>query len=113
MLRKLIAAFVAAGVTLVATAHSQQQKATSEAPAANAVNQGVLIDGEVRKVDSEAKKLTLRHGPIPNLEMSAMTMVFRVADPSMLQRVKTGDTVRFTADRVGGELTVTRIEQRQ
>lgn len=67
-------------------------------------------DGEVRKVDKEAKKLTLRHGPIPNLEMPEMTMVFRVADPRMLDGLEAKQKVRFTADRVEGQLTVTSLE---
>ena len=69
-----------------------------------------MIDGEVRKVDKEAGKITLRHGPIANLDMRAMTMVFRVADPKMLDQVKEGDKVRFTADKVNGLFTVTQIE---
>ena len=69
-----------------------------------------LSDGEVRKVDKEQGKVTMRHGPIQNLEMPGMTMVFKVADPKMLDKVKEGDKVRFTADRVGGAITVTHIE---
>ena len=69
-----------------------------------------MADGEVRKIDKDAGKITLQHGPIPNLEMPAMTMVFRVKDPAMLDRIKAGDKVRFSADRIGGQFTVTRIE---
>lgn len=69
-----------------------------------------MSDGEVRKVDKEQGKVTLRHGPIQSLEMPGMTMVFKVADPKMLDKVKEGDKVRFTADRVGGAITVTHIE---
>ena len=69
-----------------------------------------LAEGEVRKVDKEAGKLTLRHGRIENLDMPGMTMVFRVADPKMLDGVKEGDSVRFSAERVNGALTVTAIE---
>jgi Cu/Ag efflux protein CusF len=69
-----------------------------------------MADGEIRKVDKEAKKLTIRHGPLENLGMPAMTMVFQVADPSVLDRVKTGDKVRFSADKVGGAYTVTQLE---
>jgi len=69
-----------------------------------------LVDGEVRKVDVPAGKLTIRHGPLTELEMPAMTMVFRVADPKMLDEVKTGDKIRFVATRDGGVFTVTRIE---
>ena len=69
-----------------------------------------MSDGEVRKVDKDGGKITLKHGPIPNLDMPDMTMVFRVKDASMLDAVKAGDKVRFTADKVGGQYTVTRIE---
>ena len=67
-------------------------------------------DGEVRRVDKEAKKLTIKHGPIPNLNMETMTMVFHVKDPAMLDQVKAGDKVRFQADKIGGNYTVTKIE---
>ena len=69
-----------------------------------------LTDGEIRKVDKDAKKLTIRHGPLENLNMPAMTMVFQVKDQSMLDRVKAGDKVRFIADKVGGAYTVTHLE---
>ena len=69
-----------------------------------------MTEGEVRKVDKEAGKLTLRHGRIENLDMPAMTMVFRVADPSMLETLKEGDKIRFAADRMNGALTVIRWE---
>jgi len=65
----------------------------------------------VRKVDKDAKKITLKHGPIPNLDMPAMTMVFQVKDPALLDQVKPGDRVRFQAEKLGGAFTVTRIEQ--
>jgi Cu/Ag efflux protein CusF len=70
-----------------------------------------MSDGEVRKIDKEQGKLTLRHGPIQNLDMPGMTMVFKVADPKMLDTVKEGDKVRFSADRIDGALTVTAIER--
>ena len=69
-----------------------------------------MSEGEVRKVDKEAGKLTLRHGEIKNLEMPPMTMVFRAQDPAMLERVKPGDKVRFTAEQKAGALVITRIE---
>ncbi len=69
-----------------------------------------MIDGEVRKVDKEQGKITLKHGPIPNLEMPRMTMVFRVKEPAMLERIQAGDKVRFAADRLSGQITVTSIE---
>lgn len=69
-----------------------------------------MSDGEARKVDKDAKKLTLRHGPLENLGMPGMTMVFQVQDPAVLDRVKAGDKVKFAADKIGGAFTVTRIE---
>ena len=68
-----------------------------------------LADGEVRKVDKDAKKITLRHGPLPNLDMPAMTMVFQVADATMLDQVKVGDKVKFQAEKIAGGYRVTRI----
>jgi Cu/Ag efflux protein CusF len=67
-------------------------------------------EGEVRKVDKEAGKLTLRHGPISNLEMPEMTMVFRLVDPKLLDGLLPKQKVRFTAERLEGQLTVTSIE---
>ena len=72
-------------------------------------HQGALTDGEVRKVDKEAKKITIKHGPMPDLDMPAMTMVFQVKDPAMLEQVKTGDKVKFEAQKLGGAFTVTSI----
>ena len=68
------------------------------------------VDGEVRKIDKEQSKITLKHGPIPNLQMDGMTMVFRVSDAKLLDAVKQGDKVKFTADKVNGAFTVTLIQ---
>ncbi|WP_304308944.1 copper-binding protein [Pseudacidovorax intermedius] len=64
------------------------------------------VEGEVRRVDAAQGRITLRHGDIPNLDMGAMTMVFRVRDPALLKDVKAGDKVRFTAQMVDGQLTM-------
>lgn len=69
-----------------------------------------LADGEIRRVDKDAKKITIKHGPMPSLEMPPMTMVFQVKDPAMLEQVKAGDKVKFEAQKLGGAFTVTRIE---
>jgi len=69
-----------------------------------------LADGEIRKVDKDAKKITIKHGPLPSLDMPAMTMVFQVKDPAMLDQVKAGDKVKFEAQKLGGAFTVTKIE---
>jgi Cu(I)/Ag(I) efflux system periplasmic protein CusF len=85
--------------------------ATSHATAADShAAHHALTDGEIRRVDKEAKKLTIRHGPIVNLDMPAMTMVFQVQDPAVLESVKAGDKIRFSADKIGGAYIVTKIE---
>ena len=76
-----------------------------------AVAQNPMADGEVTKIDAAQGKITLRHGPIKHLDMDSMSMVFRVQDPAMLKQVKVGDKVKFEADRVNGQITVTRIQK--
>ena len=72
--------------------------------------EGTLTQGEVRKVDMDAKKITISHEPIQNLDMPAMTMVFQAKDPAMLKQVRVGDKVKFEAQKLGGAFMVTRIE---
>ncbi len=69
-----------------------------------------LAEGEVRKVDADAGKLTLRHDAIPSMNMPSMTMVYRVNNPAFLDQVGAGDRVRFSMEKVDGVLTVTNIE---
>jgi Cu(I)/Ag(I) efflux system periplasmic protein CusF len=75
-----------------------------------AVADSAMTDGEVKKVDKDAGKLTIKHGPLTNLDMPGMTMVFRVKDPAMLDQVKEGDKIRFIADRVNGAITVVELK---
>lgn len=70
-----------------------------------------MSQGEVRKVDKDAQKITLKHGPIDNLGMPPMTMVFRVKDTAMLEQVSRGDQVKFNADKINGAYTLTHIEK--
>ena len=72
-----------------------------------------LADGTVKKIDKSAGKLTIAHGPLESLGMPAMTMVFRAAEPGMLDQVKAGDKIRFAVEKVGGALTVTSLEPAQ
>lgn len=96
-MKNLIAFIVAAALAAPALATNHEQAS--------------LADGEVRKIDKDAQKITIRHGPMPSLDMpSAMTMVYRVRDPAMLGQVKAGDKIKFQADKIGGAYTVTRIE---
>ena len=70
-----------------------------------------MVAGEVTKIDESAGKITLDHQAIPNLDMGAMKMVFKAGDAAMLKTVKAGDKIKFTAERVNGQLTVTKIEK--
>ncbi len=88
-------------------APAQQAAAQPAAAAANLP----MVSGTVEKVDTAQGKVTLDHGPIPNLNMDAMTMVFRAQDPAMLKGVKAGDKVRFQADRVNGQISVVKIQK--
>lgn len=78
---------------------------------ASLLAQAPQVDGEVKKIDKAQGRITLKHGEIKNLDMPPMTMVFRVADPKMLDSVAVGDKVRFAADKVGGNYTVTTLSK--
>ena len=86
--------------------HAQHGAATVGATAATRAMTG----GEVRKVDAEQGKVTLKHDAIANLDMPAMTMVFRVAQPELLKDLKAGDKVQFQAESANGAIVVTRIQ---
>jgi len=73
--------------------------------------QAQSINGTVKKIDAEQGKLTIDHGPIKNLDMDSMTMVFRAGDPAMLKGLKAGDKIKFDADRVNGQITVTKLQK--
>ena len=77
-------------------------------PAATAA--ASMSEGEIKKIDTAAGKLTIKHGPLDNLGMAPMTMVFRVKDPAMLTQVQVGSKIRFIAEKVNGALTVTALE---
>lgn len=112
---KIISILVAAAMATPAMSASAQAPASAVDHAAHhgASAAAPQSDGEVRKVDREQGKLTLRHGPLPNLDMPAMTMVFKVADPKLLEGLKSGDKVRFTAEKLNGAFTVTAIQPAQ
>ena len=92
--------------TLTVIAAAAALLATSLVMAASA-----NTSGEVRRIDAAAGKITIKHGAISNLELPAMTLVFHVADPAMLQNVKPGDKVRFAADKINGQYTITALER--
>lgn len=70
-------------------------------------------DGEVRKIDKENQKITLKHGDIKNLDMPGMTMVFKVKDAAMLDKVQVGSKVKFKAEKSDGAIVVTSVELAQ
>lgn len=72
--------------------------------------QEAMTEGEVRKVDPATKKITIRHDELKNLDMPAMTMVFQVQDPAMLEKVKAGDKIKFRADKINGIFTIVEME---
>jgi Cu(I)/Ag(I) efflux system protein CusF len=90
---------------------SSSQIAQNEADAGKSAGvEGQMAEGEVRKVDKEAGKITIRHGELKNLGMPAMTMVFRVKSPAMLDQVKPGDKVKFIAEKLEGAFTLVKLE---
>jgi Cu/Ag efflux protein CusF len=103
----------ALGLAIAFGVHAQTAPASDADHAAHhpTASAAPTTDGEVRKIDKEQGKVTLKHGPITNLDMPGMTMVFKVADPRMLNGIKEGDKVRFAADRVNGAITLTAMEQ--
>jgi Cu(I)/Ag(I) efflux system protein CusF len=71
------------------------------------------VDGEIKKIDTEENKVTIKHGGIKSLDMPAIQMAFRVTDPNWVKTLQVGDKVRFSADKVNGHFTVTAIEVRK
>ncbi len=103
--------------TLVASAsHAQTSAKPGNVPPAmdsrdaTTAPEAEMTEAEVRKVDMETKKITLKHGAIKNLDMPAMTMVFQVKEPAMLASIKVGDKVRFHAEKSNGAIVVTDLQ---
>lgn len=69
-----------------------------------------MTEGEVKKVDPDNGKVTLKHGDIKNLDMPGMTMVFTVRDKSQLATIKPGDKVQFVVVQEAGKMVVTDIQ---
>lgn len=100
-------------VTVLASADAQAVTASDTDKSGSTAMDGAasaMTVGEVKKVDKETGKITIKHGPITNLGMPGMTMIFHVKDSAMLDQVKEGEKIKFTAERANGALTVTKIE---
>lgn len=99
-----LAALLAMPFVLPVSAYAQSPAA------APATTTEAVTEGEVKKVDKDAGKITIKHGPLKNLEMPPMTMVFRAQDPAVLNQVKIGDKITFVAEKVNGQFTATQVE---
>lgn len=77
-----------------------------------AAAQTATAEGQIQKIDESAGKITIKHGSMKAFDMDEpMTMVYPVKDPSLLKGLKSGDKVKFTAERVNGQITVTKIKK--
>jgi Cu/Ag efflux protein CusF len=108
-MKKLASIIIASSFFTMSATSFAASHATAPASAASATSLP-MADAEIRKIDLENKKVTLKHGEIKNLDMPGMTMVFQVKDGVMLDNIKAGDKVKFTADKVNGSYTVMSIE---
>lgn len=106
MKHTLITALIVVSVAIPAASIAASDHGNHQMAQAQTSADSQMVDGQVRKIDKSAGKLTLSHGPLPNLGMPAMTMVFRVKDASWLDQIKEGDKIRFLADKVNGAFTV-------
>ena len=105
----LVAAALFAGSSGLAMAASDAQTAPLNATATPAVSTK-LTSGEVRKIDTDQGKLTIKHEAIENLQMPGMTMVFKATDSAMLQKLQVGDNIQFVAEKANGAIVVTNIQ---
>jgi Cu(I)/Ag(I) efflux system periplasmic protein CusF len=106
----LVAAAIGSLAAFAVVAQAQTPSGHDHHAAAAKPAAAEMSEGEVRKVDKEGKKITLKHGPLKNLDMPPMTMVFQATDAAMLDKLKVGDKVRFVAANRGGKFTVTEIQ---
>jgi Cu(I)/Ag(I) efflux system periplasmic protein CusF len=97
--------------TSFGAAHAAEEKAMKTPSEAKTTTAKLpMTAGEITKVDKETGKVTIKHGEIKNLDMPPMTMVFRMRDPGMLEKIKTGDKINFSAEKIKGNFTVTEFE---
>jgi len=103
--------FLGVGLAFQASADDRHHPQTETTPVTATASTAALTDGEVRKVDKAAGKLTIKHGPMPKFDMPPMTMAYRVKDKAMLDGLKSGDKIKFDVDSVNGVFTVLRLER--
>mgnify|MGYP001003463767 CR=1 FL=1 len=110
--RVIATTLIATGVwatSSIAQTSVDQSKPTAAQTTTSAVAKE-MSDGEVRKIDKDSKKITLKHGAIKNLDMPGMTMVFQVKDASLLDKLEVGNRVKFNAENLGGSIVVTALQ---
>lgn len=108
---KIVTQIAAATFALTAVngAMAQSHDHGNHAPTAVAGQETTMSDGEVKKVDKDTGRLTIKHGPLENLGMPGMTMVFGVKDASALDALKAGDKIKFVAEKLEGRYVVTQL----
>ncbi len=109
-MKNLFAALFLASTLLMPVAAYPADKHAGHAMTASKAADSSMSDGTIKKVDKAAGKVTIAHGPLANLNMPAMTMVFRVKEAAWLDQMKAGDKVRFLSEEVNGALTLVRFE---
>lgn len=107
----LIIATMLAGAAQAAAPTGTPAGVEAAKPIATATNSSDMTVGEIKKIDLPNSKVTIKHGEIKNLDMPGMTMVFQVKDPAMLDKVKAGDKIRFNAEKAGGAIVISDIQQ--
>ncbi len=107
----ILAALVAGSTAASAASHAGPAMAVSDAKKDSTIAATAdMAHGEIRKVDMDNKKITIKHGEIKSLDMPGMTMVFQVKDESLLGKAKVGDKIRFSVEKIGGAFVVTEIQ---
>ena len=109
----LIALAVIFSASTAQTTAQTTAPTTDKSTAAGPAMAKEMAEAEVRKVDKDSKKVTLKHGPIKNLDMPGMTMVFQVRDPALLDMLVAGEKIKFSAEQLQGAFVVTAVEKAQ
>ncbi len=92
--------------TMVATVVAAAPATTPKTAAASAEE---MVAGEIRKIERDTKKITIKHAEIKSLDMPAMTMVFQLNDPALMDKVQVGDNVKFKVEKIGRAYVVTDV----
>lgn len=98
-------------LSVLLTSPAFAQAVTDHGKMSMASSQDDMAEGEVRRIDSSAGKITIRHGEIKNLDMPPMTMVFTVNQPALLENLRPGDKVRFEVEMQSGKMVITKISK--